>query len=198
MALMFVAVDFDLSWADTEETTGQSIVNIVAEEVEKEMEFLYIENRQLESPGTQNIAVAWEQDMNNITEFTLVYSDNDNNTYEIKEINRAEKSVLFSKDFSSSEVGTYKIKGMKYIINDTKEEQYLDFKDLEIKADFEVINKQNDSKVATVKSNVATISTDAEELSGGVENLLSKASVEPANNKDNIIVVIDPGHGGCR
>lgn len=196
MALTFVAVDFDLSWADTEETAEQSAVNAVAEEVEEKMEFLYIENRQLESPGTQNIAVAWDKDMSNVKEFILVYSDSNENTYEVNEITRAEKSVLFAKEFSSSEVGKYKIDGMKYIVEGVEEEQYIDFKDLEIKADFEVINKQNDSKVATVESNVATISTDVEELSGAVENLLSTASVEQANNKGNIVVVIDPGHGG--
>lgn len=198
IALTVVAVDFDFSWADTEGSTEQNVVSTAIENVEGKMEFLYIENSEMESPGTQNIAVAWEQNMSDITEFTLVYSDNNNNNYEIKEANRTEKSVLFSKEFSSSETGNYKINGMKYLIEGSDEVQYLEFNDLDIKADFKVINDQSDSVTTVVDNNVATTSTDVDELSDDVEALLETSNVEPASNNGNVVIVIDPGHGGSQ
>lgn len=198
IALTAVAVDLDFSWADTEGSTEQTVVSTAIENVEEKMEFLYIENSELESPGTQNIAVAWEQNMSDITEFTLVYSDKNNNNYEIKEANRTEKSVLFSKDFSSSETGNYKINGMKYLIEGSDEVQFLEFSDLDIKADFKVINDQSDSVTTVVDNNVATTSTDVDELSDDVEALLETSNVEPASNNGDVVIVIDPGHGGSQ
>lgn len=189
---------YDLAWAETNTADGQIEADKTIENVEEKMDFLYIESSELESPGTQNIAVAWDKDMGNVHELVLVYSDSEGNTYELKESARAEKSVLFAKEFSSSEVSTYKIKGMKYFVNGSEEEQYLDFKDLEIKADFKVVNNQNDSVTEVVDSNVATTSTNADELSEDVEALLETADAEPANDDGKVVVVIDPGHGGSQ
>ena len=196
-AVSFISYEFDLSWADTGTETEQNIIENAADNVEKEMEFLFIESIELESPGTQNIAVAWDKDMSNITEFTLVYSDSNGKTYTLRESNRTEKSVLFTKEFSSSETGSYKIMGMKYLIEDIEEEQYLDFKDIEVKAEFSIVDKQDDKAAEALEENVATTSTDTEKTTTEVTALLSTANTRAAaRNGGNVVVVIDPGHGG--
>lgn len=196
-AVSFISYEFDLSWADTGTETEQNIIENAADNVEKEMEFLFIESIELESPGTQNIAVAWDKDMSNITEFTLVYSDSNGKTYTLRESNRTEKSVLFTKEFSSSETGSYKIMGMKYLIEDIEEEQYLDFKDIEVKAEFSIVDKQDDKAAEALEENVATTSTDTKKTTTEVTALLSTANTRAAaRNGGNVVVVIDPGHGG--
>ena len=195
MALTFITVDFESSWAQTEGAIANNAVSEAVKDVEKEMEFLYIESSELESPGTQNIAVLWDKDMSNITEFILVYSNNEN-IYELKESGRSEKSVLFSKKFSETDVGIYKIKGIKYLVENSEEEHYLQFNDLEISADFKVVNDYSSDIAEMVDNNAVTMSTNTSTLSSDVETLLETADVDYENDKDNIVIVIDPGHGG--
>ncbi|MDO5415378.1 MAG: RICIN domain-containing protein [Bacillota bacterium] len=196
MSLVLTVANFDFSWANTEGSASQS-TNSVVENVEKEIEFLYIESSELESPGTQNIAVAWDKDMSNITKFVLVYSDGER-AFELAENNRTEKSVLFTKKFTSAETGTYKINGIKYYLNNSDKEQYFEFKDIKIRADFSVVNEQNDSLTTATENNVITTSIEASSISENVEDLLSTANVDNTNNgTENKVVVIDPGHGGA-
>lgn len=197
IAMVLNAASYDLAWADENTVGGQNNADKTIETVEEKMDFLYIESSELESPGTQNIAVAWDKDMGNVTGFVLVYSDTEGTTYELKESARAEKSVLFAKKFSSEEVGTYTIRGMKYFVEGSEEEQFFEFKDVEIKADFEVVNKQSDSVLEVVDTNVASSSLDTQEQTSNVQALLATANVEPrVNTRENVVVVIDPGHGG--
>ena len=64
------------------------------------MAFLYIENYELESPGTQNIVVSWNDDLSKIEKMTLLYENSNGNTFEIDEKNRTDNSILFTKSFS--------------------------------------------------------------------------------------------------
>ena len=47
----------------------------IEEDLYKEMNFLYIESKKLEAPGTQNIVVSWDQGMDEIEKFSLIYRD---------------------------------------------------------------------------------------------------------------------------
>ena len=203
IAMICVVSDFSFSWAESaldENVTDDSSLQEeeIVENVEEEMDFLYIESSCLETPGTQNIAVSWGEDITQISKMILQYEDSYGNESELEEFKRTDNSILFTKDFSSKEIGTYTVKGVRYYIND--EEHYFSFHDVEIEASFEVVNEINDS----IDENVATIelSSDSVEPSEVKEqvaeamqeaDLLLLASENKAIGK-NVIVVLDPGH----
>ncbi|NLA70303.1 MAG: hypothetical protein GX852_04605 [Clostridiales bacterium] len=62
-------------------------IDSVNDKVSDEMEFIYIETAELEAPGTQNIAIAWENDLDQVTNANLVLEDKDGNEIEISEAN---------------------------------------------------------------------------------------------------------------
>ena len=121
------------------------------ETVTERMEFLYIESKELVAPGTQNIVVSWTEAIDDIQNMVLEYENEQGKTLTLKESKRNDESIVFTKDFTASETGTYKIKGVKYFIGN--EEKYFAFDDVEIAASFKVVKGQDieDDAIAKVE-----------------------------------------------
>lgn len=172
----------------------------VAEKVTEEMKFLYIDNRELAAPGTQNIVVSWDSSLDNIEEMQLMYEGPSGEELSLKESNRTDSSVLFTRDFKASEQGTYTIKGVKYFIDG--EEYYFEFDTVEIDATFTVTAPtENEENVVDVEVNEnGTI--NKKEVSNDIDTALATASagtpLKAARSAKggNVVVVLDPGHGG--
>ena len=172
------------------------------ETVTERMEFLYIESKELVAPGTQNIVVSWKEAIDDIQNMVLVYENEQGKTFTLKESKRNDESIVFTKDFTASEVGTYKIKGVQYFVGN--EEKYFAFDDVEIAASFKVVKGQaiEDDAIAKVEveSNGAV---DKKEVNAEIKDAVTSTDAAPkvqtkarSTKSSNIVVVLDPGHGG--
>ena len=172
------------------------------ETVTEEMEFLYIESKELVAPGTQNIVVSWKEAIDDIENMVLVYENEKGQTFTLKESKRNDESIVFTKDFAASEAGTYKIKGVKYSVG--VEEKYFAFDDVEIAASFQVVKGE-----ASVDDAVATVdvesngTVDKKEVNAEIKDAVTSTDATPAakastqsTKSKNVIIVLDPGHGG--
>ena len=184
------------STGDSTKGSGEA----VAENVTEEMKFLYIDNRELAAPGTQNIVVSWDSSLDEIEEMQLIYEGPSGEKLSLKEANRTDSSVLFTKNFKASEQGNYTIKGVKYFIND--EEQYFEFDNVEIDATFAVTApEESEENVVDIEVNEnGTI--NKKEISNDIDAALATASISAplkasrSAKSGNVVVVLDPGHGG--
>ena len=122
---------------ETKENGSKNNEGEIEENIQEDMSFLYIDNKVLEAPGTQNIVVSWEEDLNEVENITLIYENSKGDSFSINEDKRTDASVLFTKEFAEDEAEFYTIKGVKYFIGD--EEYYFEFDNVEIDATFEVI-----------------------------------------------------------
>ena len=203
MLMTTIVVPADLSFAEAaNENVTAAEEEQLEETVTEEMEFLYIESKELTAPGTQNIVVSWKESIDDIEEMILVYENEQGQAFTLKESKRNDESIVFTKDFTVSEAGTYKIKGVKYFVG--TEEKYFAFDDVEIAASFEVTKGEttvNDA-VATVEveSNGSVDKTEASrDIKDAVESTEAAAAAQSntaSTESDNVIVVLDPGHGG--
>ena len=172
------------------------------ETVTERMEFLYIESKELAAPGTQNIVVSWKEAIDDIQNMVLVYENEQGKTFTLKESKRNDESIVFTKDFTASEAGTYKIKGVQYFVGN--EEKYFAFDDVEIAASFKVVKGQTIEDDAIAKVEVDSNGTvDKKEVNAEIKDAVTSTDAAPkAQTKarraksSNIVVVLDPGHGG--
>ena len=110
---------------ETKENGSKNNEGEIEENIQEDMSFLYIDNKVLEAPGTQNIVVSWEEDLNEVENITLIYENSKGDSFSINEDKRTDASVLFTKEFAEDEAEFYTIKGVKYFIGD--EEYYFEF-----------------------------------------------------------------------
>ena len=172
------------------------------ETVTERMEFLYIESKELVAPGTQNIVVSWKEAIDDIQNMVLVYENEQGKRLTLKESKRNDESIVFTKDFTASEAGTYKIKGVQYFVGN--EEKYFAFDDVEIAASFKVVKGQTIEDDAIAKVEVESDGTvDKKEVNAEIKDAVTSTDAAPkAQTKarraksSNIVVVLDPGHGG--
>ena len=207
MVLTTVITPVEFGFAET----GQAAA--AEETVTEEMQFLYIEQQKVEAPGSQNIAISWEEDIDTVTKMLLVYENSDGQQFELEESERTEDSILFTKNFGESETGIYAVDGIKYFIGD--EEKYLLLDDLEIDADFEVVDeiaeevveatteeiKEAEELAEKVEDNLVVVETTGDDVNSQVvqtqvENILQEAQALKASKGRTVVVVLDPGHGG--
>ena len=169
--------------------------------VTEEMEFLYIESKELQAPAEQNIVVSWQEQLESVSDIQLIVKSESGVEYAIKETKRTDQSVLFTKNYTVSETGNYIIKGIRYFIED--KENYFAFNDVEIIATFTVV--QNQIENSNIES-VAEINVDAngivdksaakQEIKSAVKSTDLEATTSLNSEKDGLVVVLDPGHGG--
>ena len=172
------------------------------ETVTERMEFLYIESKELVAPGTQNIVVSWTEAIDDIQNMVLEYENEQGKTLTLKESKRNDESIVFTKDFTASEAGTYKIKGVKYFIGN--EEKYFAFDDVEIAASFKVVKGQDIEDDAIAKVEVDSNGTvNKKEVNSEIKDAVASTDAAPKTQtkarrakSSNIVVVLDPGHGG--
>lgn len=189
------------SQSQTAETQAEDQQKELVSNVNDEMKFLYIESRKLESPGTQNIAVSWKENIDEVEKFVLVYENKKGKTFTLEEKNRTEHSILFTKEFSSKEVDEYTVKGVKFYVDGI--ENYLEFDDVEIDAAFQIVNEIPDAQDVSDETVVVDIdadgSVDKKEVNSQIEAVLDSAGDETGdlvNAGRDIVIVLDPGHGG--
>ena len=172
------------------------------ETVTERMEFLYIESKELVAPGTQNIVVSWKEAIDDIQNMVLVYENEQGKRLTLKESKRNDESIVFTKDFAASEAGTYKIKGVEYFVGN--EEKYFAFDDVEIAASFKVVKGQTIEDDAIAKVEVESDGTvDKKEVHAEIKDAVTSTDAAPKKQtkarrakSSNIVVVLDPGHGG--
>ena len=172
------------------------------ETVTERMEFLYIESKELVTPGTQNIVVSWKEAIDDIQNMVLVYENEQGKRLTLKESKRNDESIVFTKDFAASEAGTYKIKGVEYFVGN--EEKYFAFDDVEIAASFKVVKGQTIEDDAIAKVEVESDGTvDKKEVNAEIKDAVTSTDAAPKKQtkarrakSSNIVVVLDPGHGG--
>ena len=172
------------------------------ETVTERMEFLYIESKELVAPGTQNIVVSWKEAIDDIQNMVLVYENEQGKTFTLKESKRNDESIVFTKDFTASEAGTYKIKGVQYFVGN--EEKHFAFDDVEIAASFKVVKGQAIEDDAIAKVEVASNGVvDKKEVNAEIKDAVTSTDAAPktqtkarSTKSSNIVVVLDPGHGG--
>ena len=172
------------------------------ETVTERMEFLYIESKELVAPGTQNIVVSWKEAIDDIQNMVLVYENEQGKRLTLKESKRNDESIVFTKDFIASEAGTYKIKGVEYFVGN--EEKYFAFDDVEIAASFKVVKGQTIEDDAIAKVEVESDGTvDKKEVHAEIKDAVASTDAAPKKKtkarrakSSNIVVVLDPGHGG--
>ena len=176
--------------------------NQLEETVTERMEFLYIESKELVAPGTQNIVVSWKEAIDDIQNMVLVYENEQGKRLTLKESKRNDESIVFTKDFIASEAGTYKIKGVEYFVGN--EEKYFAFDDVEIAASFKVVKGQTIEDDAIAKVEVESDGTvDKKEVNAEIKDAVASTDAAPKKKtkarrakSSNIVVVLDPGHGG--
>ena len=172
------------------------------ETVTERMEFLYIESKELAAPGTQNIVVSWKEAIDDIQNMVLVYENEQGKTFTLKESKRNDESIVFTKDFTAAEAGTYKIKGVQYFVGN--EEKYFAFDDVEIAASFKVVKGQTIEDDAIAKVEVESNgAVDKKEVNAEIKDAVTSTDAAPkvqtkarSAKSSNIVVVLDPGHGG--
>lgn len=184
-----------------EESANDTSTENISEELTEEMEFLYIESKLLKAPGTQNIVVSWTANkaLEDVQNIILVYENIEGKEFTINESERTDKSILFKKDFSKTEIGAYIIKGIRY--NADSEDCYLAFDDVKIDASFEVVSKE-DVQEDTVVSVDVDNGIDKKEVSNDIEDAIvattgeSSRALKSTGVSKDVVVVLDPGHGG--
>jgi len=175
------------------------------ETVTEEMQFLYLEQQKVEAPGVQNIAVSWKDEIDLVTEMLLIYESSSGQQFELKENERTENSILFTEEFDENETGSYAIKGIKYFIDDI--ENYLSLDDLEIAAEFKVVDevtaeevKETAKLIEKVEDNLAVVESTSDAVNNGavqtqVMAVLEEAEASKTRSSKNTVVVLNPGHG---
>ena len=184
---------------ETKENGSKNNEGEIEENIQEDMSFLYIDNKVLEAPGTQNIVVSWEEDLNEVENITLIYENSKGDSFSINEDKRTDASVLFTKEFAADEVEFYTIKGVKYFIGD--EEYYFEFDNVEIDATFEVIKKASeDESIVTVEvekdGDIDKKEINSQMKAAVLSSDVNAVSSRSASKSGNLVVVLDPGHGG--
>lgn len=167
------------------------------EVIEEDMNYLFVETKQLVAPGTQNIAVGWKDDINLARDIVLLLKNPSGETVEIPESKRTEKSVLFSREFQAGSAGRYEILGVRYFVGEVSEQ--FTFDDVEIDASFQVEEAPEGVALIDIENNTVNTREVTEEIGEAIseseEVQFSVQRNQPKNGSD-YVVALDPGHSG--
>ena len=180
--------------------------------------FIYVESIYLETPGTQRIVVAFENDLKSIQSLTLTVKDPYGKSEEWPLVTEKDGVYLFEKYFSGDAyTGTYQAVSLNLI--DANEEHTLNLSDKDLQAEFGVNevyegaeelqpidNEQN--ALNGIESSVVIIDEDGvTQAQNSIADALNTVSTETLNASSvnrsaavqssrtgNIVVALDPGH----
>lgn len=186
-----------IGYADSA-VSAQTQDSQTAENIQEELDFLYIESKELEAPGTQNIAVSWNESIKNVDKLELVYTDAAGKEYKVQEKERTDSSILFSETFDADKTGTYTIKGVNYVVGDTT--GFFSFNSQEIKATFTVVDNMTEAPVTDniVAAEQTGSKVNSDDIEEQIIDTMAAANVPVATNassNEKKVVVLDPGHG---
>ncbi|MGF0101184.1 N-acetylmuramoyl-L-alanine amidase [Bariatricus sp. SGI.019] len=182
--------------------------------------YIAIESPYLETPSEQKIVVSYGDGSEQISEVNLICK-NENETISIGLTEKKDETYLFSHVFSSDDVGVYELIGFSYIQNG--QAYSIDFKEIGMQPMFGVdmyypgyeggeICGTDSVGVETSIVNVAMneVSTADESIEDAIASTvetvqqedasasskMARTNFEQQKNGSNVVVVLDPGHGG--
>ena len=190
----------------TEENATSGLIN-----------YLGVDKPYLTSPDTQKIVVSYGDGTEEITEAKIVYQKADGTVYEEQMTERQSELFLFEHTFNGEDKGIYTV--VRFLCVENGVEKSVELEDIGIKAQFGVDEKYPgyDAGNGTVSADDIEISVvdaqsneEGKKIEGNVEEAISNTAEEVAtysnetdenaistySAKSNVVVVLDPGHGG--
>ena len=186
------------------------------------LNYIGVDQPYLTTPSTQKIVVSYGDGTESVSEAKIVYQKADGTMMEDSMSSRQEELFLFEHSFTSDNKGVYTLLQFVYVENG--EEHLINLADIGIEAKFGVNEQypgygsdaqgteefsQEDVDVSVVSleaDEVESADTDIEEAIDNTEEVVEGAVPQVASlarsvddsraTKDNVVVVLDPGHGG--
>ena len=206
---------------NTETDSEQSAQNEAPIEQESEdqgiisnglLNYVGIDKPYLTSPDTQKIVVSYGDGTEPISEAKIVYQKADGTILEDQMSSRQEELFLFEHSFLNEDKGTYTLLQFVYVENGV--EQTIELQDIGIGAMFgvdeeypgynsdssDMISQEEiDASVVSIASD--EIDTAQEDITDAIDNTeendgIATYSLDEQTKSGNVVVVLDPGHGG--
>ena len=177
------------------------------------LNYVGIDKPYLTSPDTQKIVVSYGDGTEPISEAKIVYQKADGTILEDQMSSRQEELFLFEHSFLNEDKGTYTLLQFVYVENGV--EQTIELQDIGIGAMFgvdeeypgyaavesddEVSAEEVEMSVVDMKANeVNTVQGDIETAIEDTADAIETTSLGSSGKSisGNVVVVLDPGHGG--
>ena len=202
----------DSSAVNQEETFGDS-----APAEQGLINYVGVDYPYLETPAEQNIVVSYGDGSENVSDAKLIIKKDAGDTFEIDLSKREGELFLFTYSFVEDETSVYELTDFVYTQDGT--EQTIHLADIGIESMFgvneeypgygESSEESEELSLQEVEMSVVDVETgEVEESSDEIEDAItatanqvstiqaSRASRAAAQKSDNLVVVLDPGHGG--
>ena len=176
------------------------------------LNYVGIDKPYLTSPDTQKIVVSYGDGTEAISEARIVYQRADGTIFEDTMSSRQEELILFEHSFSNEGKGTYTLLRFAYVEDGV--EQTIELQDIGVEAMFGVdeeypgYNSDASDVISQEEIDTSVVSIDTDEVdtaqedianaignTEGDEGIATYSSDEQTKN-GNVVVVLDPGHGG--
>lgn len=177
------------------------------------LNYVGIDKPYLTSPDTQKIVVSYGDGTEPISEAKIVYQKADGTILEDQMSSRQEELFLFEHSFLNEDKGTYTLLQFVYVENGV--EQTIELQDIGIRAMFGVDEEypgygavESDDEVSSEEVEMSVVDMNANEVNtvqGDIEtaiedtaDALETTSLGNSGKSigGNVVVVLDPGHGG--
>ena len=167
-----------------------------AEPSECELNYIYIEKSNVSSGEMQNVVVSWGTETTQISNMSLVYTNQDGKSFELTECGHYDGLFLFQKEFGVEETGIYQLWEIKYELDGN--EQIFRLTDENMSVYFGVNETYDESLLSQhvevdTTEDTAEDDTDFQSLEGNAQ-IATYASETRAASSDGIVIVLDPGH----
>ena len=207
---------------NTETDSEQSAQNEAPIEQESEdqgiisnglLNYVGIDKPYLTSPDTQKIVVSYGDGTETISEAKIVYQKADGTILEDQMASRQEELFLFEHSFSNEDRGTYTLRQFVYVENGV--EQTIELRDIGVEAMFGVDEEYpgysavvSDDEISSEEVEMSVVDMNANEVNtvqGDIETAIEdtadtiETTALGSSGKSisgNVVVVLDPGHGG--
>ena len=176
------------------------------------LNYVGIDKPYLTSPDTQKIVVSYGDGTEAISEARIVYQRADGTIFEDAMSSRQEELFLFEHSFSSESKGTYTLLQFVYVENGV--EQTIELQDIGIGAMFGVdeeypgYNSDSSDMISQEEIDASVVSMASDEIDTAQEDItdaidnteendgIATYSLDEQTKSGNVVVVLDPGHGG--
>ena len=166
-----------------------------AEPSECELNYIYIEKSNVSSGEMQNVVVSWGAETTQISNMSLVYTNQDGKFFELTECGHYDGLFLFQKEFGVEETGIYQLWEIKYELDGN--EQIFRLTDENMSVYFGVNETYDESLLSQhvevdTTEDTAEDDTDFQSLEGNAQ--IAAYASETRAASDGIVIVLDPGH----
>ena len=174
-------------------TDGENVN--AAETVENALNYIYVEKNSVSSGETQNIVVSWGAETTQISGMSLVYTNQDGQSFELADSGQYDGLFLFQKVFAAEDTGIYQLQQLKYELNG--EEQVFRLADENMSVYFGVNETYDESLLSqhiAVDAAEDTLEDDTALQSLEENTKIATYASETRAAGDGIVIVLDPGH----